>query len=165
MLLLDQLFRGLLAVTARSACATRSEALAASSPPPPLRLLPGGANRFPGWNFNPRWTSALHGTPTRISWLGQRCSTPGVTNYRDRCEAFLLCGLCSPSSARGGFPPRLFMSLSQALKSARSLRAVEDLFCQQIAPILMPLGDPSAYARTHWPHKRTKNGSKSRDCS
>jgi hypothetical protein len=36
------------------------------------------------------------------------------------------------------------MSLSKALKSARSLRAVEDLFCQQIAPILMPLGDPSA---------------------
>jgi hypothetical protein len=41
-----------------------SEASAASSPPPPLRLLPGGAIQFPGGNFNPRWTNALHGTPT-----------------------------------------------------------------------------------------------------
>src|SRR5438067_6269482 len=36
-----------------------SEAPAASLPPLPLRLLPGGANQFPGGTFNPRWTSAF----------------------------------------------------------------------------------------------------------
>jgi hypothetical protein len=36
-----------------------SEAPAASLPPLPLRLLPGGANQFPGGTLNPRWTSAL----------------------------------------------------------------------------------------------------------
>src|SRR5438132_7525388 len=34
-----------------------SEAPAASLPPLPLRLLPGGANQFPGGTFNPRGTS------------------------------------------------------------------------------------------------------------
>ena len=36
------------------------EASAASLPPLLLRLLPGGANQFPGGTF-PLWTSALHG--------------------------------------------------------------------------------------------------------
>jgi hypothetical protein len=35
------------------------EAPAASLPPLPLRLLPGGANQFPGGTLNPRWTSAF----------------------------------------------------------------------------------------------------------
>ena len=30
-------------------------------PPPPLRLLPGGAIQFPGGPFIPLWTSAFHG--------------------------------------------------------------------------------------------------------
>jgi hypothetical protein len=66
MLLLHQVFRGLPGVTARS---VRDSIRGSGSfvTPPPLRLLPGGANQFPGGNFNPRWTSALHGTPTRIS--------------------------------------------------------------------------------------------------
>jgi len=51
------------------------EASAASSPPPPLRLLPGGAIQFPGGNFNPRWTNALHGTPTRRELLSQVSGT------------------------------------------------------------------------------------------
>src|SRR5262245_13788890 len=36
------------------------EASAASLPPLLLRLLPGGANQFPGGTF-PLWTSAFHG--------------------------------------------------------------------------------------------------------
>src|ERR1035437_9927318 len=37
------------------------EAPAALLPPPPLRLLPGGAIQFPGGPFIPLWTSAFHG--------------------------------------------------------------------------------------------------------
>src|SRR5712691_8939778 len=37
------------------------EAPAALLPPPPLRLLPGGAIQFPGGSFIPLWTSAFHG--------------------------------------------------------------------------------------------------------
>jgi hypothetical protein len=35
------------------------EAPAALLPPPPLRLLPGGAIQFPGGSFLPLWTSAF----------------------------------------------------------------------------------------------------------
>src|ERR1035437_10681770 len=35
------------------------EASAASLPPPPLRLLPGGAIQFPGGPFIPLWSSAF----------------------------------------------------------------------------------------------------------
>jgi hypothetical protein len=35
------------------------EARAALLPPPPLRLLPGGAIQFPGGSFTPLWTSAF----------------------------------------------------------------------------------------------------------
>src|SRR5213078_3214830 len=35
------------------------EAPAALLPPPPLRLLPGGAIQFPGGSFIPLWTSAF----------------------------------------------------------------------------------------------------------
>jgi hypothetical protein len=35
------------------------EAPAALLPPPPLRLLPGGAIQFPGGSFVPLWTSAF----------------------------------------------------------------------------------------------------------
>jgi len=38
-----------------------SKAPTASLPPPPLRLLPGGANQFPGREFHPLESSALHG--------------------------------------------------------------------------------------------------------
>src|ERR1039458_624544 len=37
------------------------EASAALLPPPPLRLLPGGAIQFPGGSFFPLWSSAFHG--------------------------------------------------------------------------------------------------------
>ena len=37
-----------------AALTAASKAPAASLPPPPLRLLPGGANQFPGGTFNPR---------------------------------------------------------------------------------------------------------------
>ena len=37
------------------------EAPAVLLPPPPLRLLPGGAIQFPGGSFIPLWTSAFHG--------------------------------------------------------------------------------------------------------
>src|SRR5260370_12300694 len=36
------------------------EAPAALLPPPPLRLLPGGAIQFPGGSFLPLWSSAFH---------------------------------------------------------------------------------------------------------
>ena len=36
-----------------------SEAPAALLPPPPLRLLPGGAIQFPGESFFSLWTSAF----------------------------------------------------------------------------------------------------------
>src|SRR5713101_3924008 len=39
------------------------EAPAALLPPPPLRLLPGGAIQFPGGSFLPLWFSAFHGAP------------------------------------------------------------------------------------------------------
>src|ERR1700751_6469007 len=39
------------------------EAPAALLPPPPLRLLPGGAIQFPGGPFLPLWTSTVHGAP------------------------------------------------------------------------------------------------------
>src|SRR5260370_32918627 len=39
------------------------EAPAALLPPPPLRLLPGGAIQFPGGSFLPLWSSAFHGAP------------------------------------------------------------------------------------------------------
>src|SRR5216684_7765254 len=35
------------------------EAPAVLLPPPPLRLLPGGAIQFPGGSFTPLWTSAF----------------------------------------------------------------------------------------------------------
>jgi hypothetical protein len=69
-----------------------SEAPAASSPPPPLRLLPGGANQFPGGNFNPRWTNALHGTPPALAkgfvetcW--KRLSIYSKANFAARLES------------------------------------------------------------------------------
>jgi hypothetical protein len=47
------------------------EAPAALLPPPPLRLLPGGAIQFPGGSFIPLWTNAFHGA----------LRTPGYVNY------------------------------------------------------------------------------------
>src|SRR6266852_7088664 len=46
------------------------EAPAALLPPPPLRLLPGGAIQFPGGSFTPLWTSAFS-RRTVIAWLRQ----------------------------------------------------------------------------------------------
>src|SRR6266852_2747554 len=46
------------------------EASAALLPPPPLRLLPGGAIQFPGGSFTPLWTSAFS-RRTVIAWLRQ----------------------------------------------------------------------------------------------
>jgi hypothetical protein len=77
--LLHRLFRGLLCVyrTLRPADSpsrlkrpSTSEAPATSSPPVPLRLLPGGANQFPGGTFNPRWTSAFHGARANTAIFG-----------------------------------------------------------------------------------------------
>src|SRR6266851_2938929 len=50
------------------------EAPTALLPPPPLRLLPGGAIQFPGGPFLPLWSSAFHGallTPGYVS--DRRC--------------------------------------------------------------------------------------------
>jgi hypothetical protein len=63
-------FPGLLSVYSRYGLHARQVALqlftpkasAASLPPPLLRLLPGGANQFPG-GFHSRWTTTLHGAP------------------------------------------------------------------------------------------------------
>jgi hypothetical protein len=46
------------------------EAPAALLPPPPLRLLPGGAIQFPGGSFVPLWTSAFS-RRTANAWLQQ----------------------------------------------------------------------------------------------
>ncbi len=47
------------------------EAPTALLPPPPLRLLPGGAIQFPGGPFLPLWSSAFHGA----------LQSPGLDSY------------------------------------------------------------------------------------
>ena len=42
-----------------------SKAPTASLPPLPLRLLPGGANQFPGGTLHPLKSSAFHGALLR----------------------------------------------------------------------------------------------------
>src|ERR1039458_6419922 len=72
--LLHYQFRGLLSVHSCYNLQTRriarrpstSKAPTASLPPPPLRLLPGGAIQFPGGSFLPLWFSAFHGAPKLI---------------------------------------------------------------------------------------------------
>src|ERR1700730_11317061 len=49
------------------------------------------------------------------------------------------------------------------MKSEYSSSRWKTFFCQQVAPILMPLDYPSAYTRTQRTYKRTKNSSKSCD--
>jgi|HubBroStandDraft_1064217.scaffolds.fasta_scaffold09468_3 hypothetical protein len=94
--LLHRLFRGLLCVycTLRPADSpsrlkrpSTSEAPATSSPPVPLRLLPGGANQFPGGTFNPRWTSAFHGARDRHSYPGKT----QTIRAQQRREELLVC--------------------------------------------------------------------------
>ena len=51
------------------------KAPAALLPPPPLRLLPGGANQFPGESFFSLWTSAFS-RRTVMAMLQQL--TPGL---------------------------------------------------------------------------------------
>src|SRR5713226_5007582 len=51
------------------------EAPAALLPPPPLRLLPGGAIQFPGGSFTPLWTSAFS-RRTANAWLQQVTTLP-----------------------------------------------------------------------------------------
>src|SRR5258707_11241713 len=62
------------------------EAPAALLPPPPLRLLPGGAIQFPGGSFFPLWTSAFSRRTVRacsrqLTTLCDTCETCTSTSY------------------------------------------------------------------------------------
>src|SRR5450759_177420 len=106
------------------------EAPAALLPPPPLRLLPGGAIQFPGGPFIPLWTSAFHGallTPGYISyrfpmpWTGQDVAGQReqfVVRATSRNQPFKeLCGFFGISRTTG----YLWVSRYQGLGNLRDL--------------------------------------------
>src|SRR5207248_7037544 len=82
------------------------EAPTASFPPPPLRLLPGGANPVPGRDFHPQSTSAfsrrtcygdLSTTDERRQLRDCRRTAPGSSSSPQFCDA----GECLGTSDRG----------------------------------------------------------------
>ena len=78
------------------------EAPTALLPPPPLRLLPGGAIQFPGGFFLPLWTSAFSRRTVKacLRQLSGLLSLRGFPVVVSRLYPNTHYGVCGPSPIR-----------------------------------------------------------------
>jgi hypothetical protein len=130
------------------------EAPAALLPPPPLRLLPGGAIQFPGGSFTPLWTSAFSRRTATACLIVVEVDgrAEAVGGYR-RCIARLIEKLASRLSVLG----EELLDRSVSPIAGLALRGSQNIVRQDFLSLLVHAAGTIVCARNHRDEVKPRN--------